>query len=242
MGDPIRGPLVITTWAVKETTFRLLSDCEYWKRLWVVQEMGKAASLEVCYTTISGAGLEHRSLPWAKFISKVQCLAKRSTQPGALRLDGQSQKQESGIAHAAVPPRSPHEALCKNPRDKIYGLAGLTEDCYGLPINYGKSLFEVWTDTLNFLQESGQVQDDLPGLAGIMMNALGGPSQVMPPPGIRTSVKLELRILLVGIVANIGPTCDDIIGKLGVGDDWAASIHRSDNTCCSTTKTSSGNY
>lgn len=169
-------------------------------------------------------------LSWCSFIVRIQSLARESDRAGALRLDDQLKQKDKGSHTLRSLLETHHGALCKNPRDKVYGLAGLAEDCYGFPVDYAKSLFEVWADTLHFLQEGGQVGDDagLPGLAGIMMNALGGPSQVMPPPGTSSSVVLELHLLLVGTMAKIGPTPDAIISSLGVGDDWAASVHRSD--------------
>lgn len=169
-------------------------------------------------------------LPWDDFIVKIQSLARESDRIGALRLDAQLKEKDKG-SHTLRSLLEAHcGALCKNPRDKVYGLAGLAEDCYGFPVDYAKSLFEVWADTLHFLQDGGQVGDnaDLPGLAGIMMNALGGPAQVMPPPGASSSVVLELDLHLVGTMAKIGPTPDEIISSLGAGDDWAASIQRSD--------------
>lgn len=223
--------------ALNDATLRLLGDCGYWQRLWVVQEIGKAASIQVCYATShpdpsAPGGFSYRNhfLPWDDFIVKIQSLARESDRAGALRLDAQLKEKDKGSHTLRSLLEAHHGALCKNPRDKVYGLAGLAEDCYGFPVDYAKSLFEVWADTLHFLQEGGQVGDDadLPGLAGIMMNALGGPTQVMPPPGTSSSVVLELHLLLVGTMTKIGPTPDDIISSLGAGDDWAATIQRSD--------------
>lgn len=223
----------------------MLNDCGYWKRLWIIQEIGNAASIEVCYAislpnTGYPGGVQYSdcSLRWDAFIGEIRALAPRTNRirarirdrTGPLRLNDQLKRKNEGSHTLRSLLEAHHEALCKDPRDKVYGLAGLAEDCYGFPVDYAKSLFEVWADTLQFLQDGGQVKDeaDFLDLAAILMNALGGPSQVMPPPGTSCSVELELRGLLpVGTMAKIGPTTDDMVGKLGVGDDWAASIHRS---------------
>ena len=40
-------------------------------------------------------------------------------------------------------------ALCKEPRDKIYGLVGLAADANGFPhMNYNMPLIEIWKDTM----------------------------------------------------------------------------------------------
>lgn len=238
MGDHVRRSfLASTSSALEDATFRLLGDCGYWQRLWVVQEIGKAAAIKVCYATShpdpkSPGVVQYHDhfLHWNIFISKIKSLARKSDWTGALRLDDQLREKDQGSHTLRSLLVAHHGALCKNPRDKVYGLAGLAEDCYGFPVDYAKSLFEVWADTLQFLQDGGQVGDnaDLPGLAGIMMNALGGPSQVMPPPNTSSSVELELNLLLIGTMAKIGPTPNDIIGSLSAGDDWAASIQRRD--------------
>jgi len=245
MEDPIRGPFLASTVTIEKATRRLLHDCGYWKRLWIIQEIGKAASIEVCYATslpdtgyLGGVQYRDRSLRWDAFIDEIRAPTRKKARTkdwkkgwtGALRLNDQLERKDKGSHTLRSLLEAHHDALCKNPRDKVYGLAGLAEDCYGFPVDYAKSLFEVWADTLQFLQDGGHVKDeaDFLGLAAILMNALGGPSQVMPPPATSCSVELELCGLLpVGTMAKIGPTTDDMVGKLGVGDDWAATIHRS---------------
>ncbi|KAK1834092.1 heterokaryon incompatibility protein-domain-containing protein [Podospora conica] len=222
---------------VEVATFGFLAKSGYWNRLWIVQELGKAAKIDVCFSSFHpdpgfSTTVLNRFLPWPDFVAKIRDHARQEDQVAVLRLDDQLKNKGKGSHTLRSLLETHHGALCKNPRDKVYGLAGLAEDCYGFPVDYGKSLFEVWADTLQFLQESGQVKEDsdLPGLARIMMDALGGASEVMPPSATRptSAVELELRLVIFGVVAKIGPTPDDIIGNLGAGDDWAASIHAID--------------
>ena len=242
MGHPIRKDIWkpgfrTPHWIFEEATLYLLGDCGYWNRLWVIQEIGKAADIEICYTTNLSSpsadkpatvdGPRFHFISWVEFITKISALKGMNLRAGVFRLHHQLTNKSRGSHTLRSLLETHHMALCKNPRDKVYGLAGLAEDCYGFPVDYGKSLFEVWTDTLKFLQDSGQVKEDLPGLAGIMMNALGGPSEVMPPPGLKTNLELELRLVLIGTVANIGPTPEEIICNLSTGDAWAAKIHKS---------------
>ena len=187
---------------------KLLSEDGYWERLWVVQEIGKATQIQVCYqirrfgSDTSGVNdlfqPQDCELEWESFIDTVRSsdtqlrnilwdshLPEFSLEDtGPLRLDQQLRGKFRGSHSLRSLLETHHNALCRNPRDKIYGLAGLADDCYGFPVDYEKSLFEVWSDTLTFLQNTDQTQSDLPGLALLMMNALGGPSELAPRPGL----------------------------------------------------------
>ncbi|KAK4445144.1 heterokaryon incompatibility protein-domain-containing protein [Podospora aff. communis PSN243] len=240
---------------------KLLCEDGYWKRLWVIQEIGKAAQIQVCYQTRQhvrnrsnnpgrrGSSLqshdifEDHKVDWDMFISTIRSadglLSRLSRQSdpsfaasytidevGPLRLDKQLRGKYRGSHSLRSLLEAHHHALCRNPRDKVYGLAGLADDCYGFPVDYEKSLFEVWSDTLSFLEDMEQTQSDLPGLALLMMNALGGPSELKPTTGPRSNIQLWLPFSLLGVVAYIGPTPTQCINNLVDADTWTASIRR----------------
>ena len=48
------------------------------------------------------------------------------------------------------------DSLCEEPRDKIYGFVGIAHDCQdgSLPVDYGKSLFELYEDVVRFQYRS----------------------------------------------------------------------------------------
>jgi len=173
---------------------------------------------------------------WDSFIKSFDSLSPEPTtdtdsvkDEGPLRLDRQLRGKYRGSHSLRSLLETHHEALCSNPRDKVYGLAGLADDCYGFPVDYEKSLFEVWSDTLHFLSEKGQVQDDLPQIAMLMMNALGGPNEVSPPPGITSKIELWLDLNLVGMIAHVGPTPRRLIESLSEADEWTFSMRQRAN-------------
>ena len=216
----------------------------------MVQEIGKATQIRVCYqirrfgSDTPGANVPFQpqdcELEWESFIqtvrsSKVQLrdiiwdshLPEFSLEEtGPLRLDQQLRGKYRGSHSLRSLLETHHNALCQNPRDKIYGLAGLADDCYGFPVDYEKSLFEVWSDTLKFLETTDQTQSDLPGLALLMMNALGGPSELAPRPSLTSNVQLWLPLRLVGVIAHIGPTPTQCIASLSEADNWTACMRK----------------
>ncbi|KAK0643168.1 heterokaryon incompatibility protein-domain-containing protein [Cercophora newfieldiana] len=208
-----------------------LARDEYWQRLWVIQEIGKAAELQVCYQTrLLGEHpmYQDHGIKWERFISSVKNCGDFSAEDklGPLRLDAQLRGKYHGSHSLRSLLEAHHGALCRNPRDKVYGLAGLADDCYGFPVDYDKSLFEVWSDTLTFLQDIGQIQEDLPGLALLMMNALGGAAAISPSPGLTSDVELWLPLTFVGTVAHVGPTPMECINSLAEADNWTVQMRR----------------
>ena len=128
---------------------KLLVDAEYWNRLWVVQEIGKAAELQVCYQSVKPKHTESdimsgliygaddlfvytsrdHAIRWNAFISSVK--QKTQIESGPLRLDKQLRGKYQGSHSLRSLLRTHHGALCRDPHDKIYGLAGFADDCYG---------------------------------------------------------------------------------------------------------------
>jgi hypothetical protein len=224
---------------------------EYWTRLWIIQEIGKATRLQVCYVlglTITESS--SRSLEWNQLIQDVESHYTRHTSDGGgqgmtegpIRLDRQLRGKYTG-SHSLLSLIETHiDARCKDPRDKIFGLVGLaTDSAHDFPIDYQKSLFEVWKDTLNHLQLAGKMgPDNLVDVALLVLESLGGSAQVFlsktPPTkalpsssstlGYTPVMSLKLRLTVLGIVMLVGPTPGDVINSLEQADLWAKSIQR----------------
>lgn len=61
-----------------------------------------------------------------------------------------SEKYKGGHKLAKLLENHQH-ALCKEPQDHFYGFVDLATDCIeGFPLDYQKSLFEVWKDTIMY--------------------------------------------------------------------------------------------
>jgi hypothetical protein len=71
--------------------------------------------------------------------------------------------------------RSHSYAQCKDPRDKIYGFIGLATDCSGFPMDYNKSLCEVWENTVCFVNMKEIVTiGKIAAFAWLVKELLGG--------------------------------------------------------------------
>ncbi|KAK3935395.1 heterokaryon incompatibility protein-domain-containing protein [Diplogelasinospora grovesii] len=116
-------------------------DDGYWQRVWIIQELGKARKIEICFSPSIRT--------WSDFIIQVE---KDSTSThGPMRLKSQlAAKYKDG--HTLRRLLETHkDAKCKIPHDKVYGLVGLATDCRGFPVDYNKSIFEVWKDTMTWV-------------------------------------------------------------------------------------------
>jgi hypothetical protein len=221
---------------------------EYWTRLWIIQEIGKATQLQVCYVLgLTVTESSSRSLEWNQLIQDIESHYTRHASDGGgqgmtegpIRLDRQLRGKYTG-SHSLLSLIETHrDARCKNPRDKIFGLVGLaTDSTHDFPIDYQKSLFEVWKDTLTHLQLAGQMGSaNLVDVALLVLESLGGPTQVLLPqtppakaPPSSSSpwgyTPVNLRLTVLGIVMFVGPTPGDVINSLEQADLWTKSIQR----------------
>jgi hypothetical protein len=92
-------------------------------------------------------------MDWNAFI-EVATLHNSSCE-GPLRLNRLLQEKYSGSHTLRKLLEDHRKALCKEPRDKIYGLVGLAADAIGFPMDYRKSLIEIWKDTMEFMNCRG---------------------------------------------------------------------------------------
>ena len=226
--------------------YKTIYHDEYWTRLWIIQEIGKATQLQVCYVMGSKiTALSSYSLEWNQLIQDIEAHYTRLVSSGdgqdmnggPLRLDRQLRGKYTG-SHSLLSLIETHrDARCKNPRDKIFGLVGLsTDSTRDFPIDYQKSLFEVWKDTLKFLHLAGNLVD----VALLVLESLGGPTQVLPTqtPSAKISSSplsalnyyhapfLGLRLAVLGIVMFVGPPPEDLINSLEQADLWTKGIQR----------------
>ena len=122
----------------------------YWERVWILQEITKAWTLHVSFGT--------KSYTWNDFLDFLRehtdgtSNARELTNPFSLHKALRAKKQRG--SHKLIDLLKEHEqAKCSDLHDKVYGLLGMAADGVGFPIDYSKSLYEVWTDTMVFLNE-----------------------------------------------------------------------------------------
>ena len=218
-----------------------LCDNPYWKRVWIIQEVGLAKKLLVHYGAYKAE--------WTTFIKRIQSNYKfRDSLPVKLQkqLD---EKYENGHKLQALI-ESHRGSLCKEARDHIYGFIGLAIDCQeGFPMDYGKGLYEVWKDVIRFKNadqpEEGSYEKpaiDTLHFGRIVQGLLGGPEiatadevarDLSPPLEVHqdNGSKLERDEILIparvsGKIVHLGPTYQEIMSNLKAMASWRASINR----------------
>ena len=133
-----------------------------------------------------------------------------------------------------------HEnAKCCYPQDKIYGLVGLADNSHGFVIDYQRSLFDVWKDTVLFLRPSDH--SSVVTLASLCSRLLGGKVPVAKAEELAMSIATHKNVLsddpepqapalfplnlaVIGVIAFVGPSPEDVVKDLEVADLWTAAI------------------
>jgi hypothetical protein len=134
------------------TTRQLLQN-RYFTRLWIVQEIWLAPKVSVLcgsvwipWNSITGLVNEqgHFSYPQAR-ISRLWKYIPEEDLLGNCKLD----------LRLAI--RRFANMQCEDPRDKVYGFLGLVNEQERLEVDYSKSLYQVYSDALNFIYRRGIV-------------------------------------------------------------------------------------
>ncbi|KAN0102034.1 Heterokaryon incompatibility protein (HET) domain containing protein [Hyaloscypha variabilis] len=187
----------------------------YWDRLWIIQEIGQAAQIEVCFGILA--------MDWNAFIEMVTL--HNSSCEGPLRLNRLLQEKYSGSHTLRKLLQDHRKALCKEPRDKIYGLVGLAADAIGFPMDYNKSLIEIWKDTMIFMNGRGLLPDtDIIPFGRLVKSLLIGDTPTIED--INSPRVFKVSGFIVGCILAIGPSTDQIISSLHKADDWAGETQR----------------
>ncbi|OHF02943.1 HET domain-containing protein [Colletotrichum orchidophilum] len=218
---------------------RLAKD-EYWKRLWIVQEIGLARHRRVCFGNMA--------MNWNSFI-KMMTLHSTDGE-GPLLLNQQIESKYEG-AHTMRSLLYEHRfSQCKDPKDKIFGLIGLAVDGHGFPKpDYDKSPVQIWTDTMEFMNEHDLFDQDkevdiifygtlvkflLMGTRSTLGQQVLGPcvveaeTQLIHASGPFAETKdsrvFTLTGYVVGCIQSIGPSTKDIADNLGKVDEWSFKV------------------
>ncbi|KAK1489410.1 HET domain-containing protein [Colletotrichum cuscutae] len=211
-----------------------LAKDEYWKRVWIIQEIGLAQKRRVCFGTTA--------MYWKDFI--MMLTLHQIPSEGPMLLDEQIDKRFKG-SHRLKRLLSQHKhALCKDPRDKIYGLIGLAVDGHGFPrIDYDKSQFQIWTDTMEFMNSHRMFEEEKEDniieygklVKFLLMGVESTPLQeVLRPYTTKGEISFDanaeesraFRIMgsLIGCIQSIGPSAKDVAGKLSEVDAWSFRV------------------
>ncbi|KAF4957076.1 hypothetical protein FSARC_11407 [Fusarium sarcochroum] len=203
----------------------------YWSRLWIIQEIGLAHNIKVCFGNYA--------VEWKSFIHFIAMHNVGSDGPIKLNRQRQGKYTESSSLLQLL--QDHREALCQDKKDKVYGLIGLASDAGGFIIDYQKSTFEIWTDVMEFMNRHDLFADkDIVYVGGLVKYSLMG-SNCLPlqqilrqyAPGKEDSTILtdpnhfkafELQAAMVGCVICVGPRPHEIVGSLNQADRWTEQV------------------
>jgi hypothetical protein len=179
-----------------------LFQLPYWQRLWIIQEIRLATKITLLFDKISTSWDNlhklRKLLSSTYFPNKSGLLSDSAftmthkaelLRCQAFRLDRHRTESHRDVLGYLI--ESFQDCLCADPRDKVYGLIGLAEDCQNgrIEVNYFKSLFEVYSDVIGFYSKSRRSQgpsQHTPRFSQILQQAFRG---ISTDSGLTTSAK-----------------------------------------------------
>jgi hypothetical protein len=224
--------------STQQKMVRYLRTDPYWDRLWILQEIGRAKKLRVCFGNESSS--------WERFMDLV-ALHNSDGTTGPLRLNRLLRQEKYNDSHTLKRLLEEHrEAKCSEPRDKVYGLIGLTSDAADFPMDYSKSLYEVWNDTMVFMNMRGLFKEDSQILpigalvkSLLMVNHSDPLSQLSKEHEDQVHIDstqlidnpnsplvFSLQAVLLGCIVCVGPSASDIVSKPNEATKWRIAIQK----------------
>ncbi|RGP73998.1 het domain-containing [Fusarium sporotrichioides] len=216
--------------AVRNLAIDLCNDA-YWKRLWIIQEIGLAQEIKVCFG--------NSAVEWKQFTHFLRMHNLGSD--GPVRLERQREERYTG-SNTLLHLLSAHrEAECQDRKDKVYGLLGMASDARCFDIDYNKSRLEIWTDVMEFMNLNSLFSNEDVIAVGdlvkfLLMGAECDPLQQILrtyAPGNQNEKIItgtndhrafQLQGAMLGCVISVGPQPKEIIGKLDVVDKWTQQV------------------
>ncbi|KAG7402416.1 Heterokaryon incompatibility protein 6, OR allele [Fusarium oxysporum f. sp. rapae] len=209
---------------------KLYND-DYWKRLWIIQEIGLAQKIKVCFG--------NSAAEWKQFTQFITMHNFGSK--GPIRLDRHREEKYTGSNTLLQLLQDHKEADCQDRKDKVYGLVGMASDARGFSIDYDKSVFEIWTDVMEFMNRHSLFCDEDIISVGhlvkfLLMGAECDPLQQIlrpyaPRDGDGTIITdtnhdkaFELQGAVLGSVICVGPRPLEIVGSLQAVDMWIEQV------------------
>ncbi|PQE06204.1 HET domain protein [Rutstroemia sp. NJR-2017a BBW] len=115
----------------------------YWERLWIIQEVASARKLRV--------HLDEDQMDWDEFLSLLHRSPYFKSSRAQVLERHWVTKYEKFQALEHLLEAHKH-ALCKDPKDKVYGLLGLDPGWLHFPVHYQKSLYETLSSSNRMLR------------------------------------------------------------------------------------------
>jgi hypothetical protein len=153
-----------------------LSEEEYWKRCWIIQEITVASNIVVHSGSVP--------IPWKEFIklgkwyesNYAKANVKNILKLEALRHSYHSDREKFTLAHTLINFR---DAFCSSTHDKIFAFLGMADECLDgncVAVDYSSSPHSLYHDILRFpnhlLKDPLDWQIGLPYLSGVIRHVL----------------------------------------------------------------------
>ncbi|KAH7327522.1 heterokaryon incompatibility protein-domain-containing protein [Rhexocercosporidium sp. MPI-PUGE-AT-0058] len=202
----------------------------YWKRIWIVQEIGAAADLEIHWGLKSGL--------WADFFGSIQ---EDETTNLAVKLARQREGRHGDSFLLANLMEVCKDSLCEEPRDKVYGFVGIAHDCQdgSFPVDYSKSLFEVYEDVVRFQYRSTALNTKtVVHFSQLVQRLFGGTNRMQRDLGEKKSPFIPLQSnndrtkafkaigVYTGSVSSVGCPYDEFIAVPDATRKWKVSLEK----------------
>lgn len=240
---PDRLPLSSGNQYISDLELDHLCDRPYWGRLWIVQEVCAAVDIDIHWEVRLKTGNTRipRSVNWETFFEDL--LDSRNPSD-AVKLARQRECRYKGTFLLPSLIQSSSFRLCERPHDKIYGFVGIAQDCEdgGFPVDYEKSLWELYEDTIRFFYNS--VDFDGPkmimGFSHLVSEVLGDPpafKHVHSEDCAQCNGHIEDGGYLFevegvngGEVSILGPTYDELTANPPTVRAWNLEVRRRTRT------------
>ena len=163
--------------------YRLASE-EYWKRTWIIQEVGMASNIQVHFGG-------QQSMPWREFIkiiewyrgtdmaADVREILRLNALRDTMHLDRKSYSLGNLLSEF-------YDNYATEPRDKVFAFLMMANECRNgcIDANYTKSKYEIYEDVLTTLNSASDTTPDVPidmvHLAATIRRSLSRKSTLVP--------------------------------------------------------------
>lgn len=223
----------------------------YWKRVWIVQEIGAATQLRIHWAD--------RSEPWDAFFQQAFAQNIEPQIAPAMKLYNSREGRHGDSFLLANLMETCKGSQCEEPRDKVYGYVGIAHDCQdgSFPIDYSKSLFELYEDAVHF-----QYRNTKLGLISIVhfsqlvQRMLGGPKAMVEDLSRTRHIRTipfvaprsidekgyihKVKGVFGGSISIVGPPYDEIIGFPDATRRWKVALSKCEGKLEQVRKTNEG--
>lgn len=234
----------------EEEYHRALCQKPYWKRVWIVQEIGVAADLELHWDLRPRGAkklnqLIAKSESWDRFFDETRPSGKLANRATELAKQRVGRHGDAFLLANLI--EAGADALCELAHDKIYGFVAIAHDCEdgSFPVDYSKPLWKLYEDFVKFQYKSTKdvAAKSIVHFSHVVLQVLkdvNAPetSWIAPMNPWRCetcyghvedgSRLIKITAMFAGDVSILGPSYDDLTGNPRLRRDWNLKLRECD--------------